>query len=208
MKKLITELNKLGYKKLALAVAKSFNFKVIAGLKKGDLVTITKKYLKDCMPAERSLLKDVIKKFKDGVLKIDRIEKDGAGKDCAQFVARGIGAVTVPLSGLKVFAAYKTTADKKPSFGKAGKNNYAVKIESLDRNDFYNQSFGRQLDDLRKIKEWKKEAKIGDADAKGKATLSAVKKWIKENKPKEFYASWQADSSNYKDDSVEIYYKK
>lgn len=34
--------------------------------------------------------------------------------------------------------------------------------------------------------------------------MTAVKEWVKENKPSEFFASWEKDSS-YKDDSVEYF---
>jgi hypothetical protein len=84
---------------------------------------------------------------------------------------------------------------------------YAVNIPILDSNDFVNMPFGRQLDDARKVQEWKKTAKSTHVGSKGKATLPAVRKWVKENKPTEFYAKWKMDSSNYKDDSVEIFYK-
>ena len=36
---------------------------------------------------------------------------------------------------------------------------------------------------------------------------SLYDKWVKENKPSEFFASWEKDSSSYKDDSVEIFFK-
>lgn len=62
--------------------------------------------------------------------------------------------------------------------------------------------------DLRAIHEFKKSAKKGWVGAKGKPTLPAVKKWIKDNKPDQYYAKWEQDSSFYKDDSVEIYYSE
>ena len=36
--------------------------------------------------------------------------------------------------------------------------------------------------------------------------MTAVKEWVKENKPSEFYALWEKESSFYKDDSVEIFF--
>lgn len=95
----------------------------------------------------------------------------------------------------------------KPSFGRVDKFNYAVKIDTLDSNDFYTQILGRQLEDLKKVKDWQKDAKIAYIGAKGKSTMTAVKQWVKDNNPKEFYAHWQADSNFYKDDSVKIAYK-
>lgn len=94
----------------------------------------------------------------------------------------------------------------KPFIKKADGFNYAVQIDGLD-NEFPSYPFGRQLSDIKKLKEWKKDAKKGYVGAKGKATMTAVKAWIKDNKPSEFYAKWKPDSSSYKDDSVEIFYK-
>lgn len=94
----------------------------------------------------------------------------------------------------------------KAFIGKAGKKSYAVKIEGID-NEFPLMNFGQQISYNKSVKEWKESAKKDYVDAKGKATLASVKAWIKENNPKEFYASWESDSSTYKDDSVEIFYK-
>ena len=60
---------------------------------------------------------------------------------------------------------------------------------------------------MKKLKEFKTNSKSIRVDAKGKATMTAVKEWVKENKPSEFFASWEKDSSSYKDDSVEIFFK-
>jgi len=96
----------------------------------------------------------------------------------------------------------------RPSFGNAGGDSYAVQVDGLDSNEFYKQSFGRQLSDLRKVQEFKKTAKTGYVDAKGKSTMASVKMWVKDVKPSQFYAKWQSDASMYKDDSVEIYYER
>jgi hypothetical protein len=95
----------------------------------------------------------------------------------------------------------------KPFIGKSDGFNWAVKIDGVD-NQFPTYSFGRRLDDQRKAVEWAKTAKTAYADAKGKATMGAVRKWIKEVRPSEFFAKWEPDSSSYKNDSVEISYKK
>lgn len=96
----------------------------------------------------------------------------------------------------------------KPYFGlnDSGKTNYAVKINGIE-NDFPTMPFGRQIEYLKKVREFKDSAKKGTVGAKGKATMPAVKSWVKENNPSEFYATWQKDSSSYKDDSVTIYFK-
>jgi hypothetical protein len=94
---------------------------------------------------------------------------------------------------------------KKPGYGTADGKSYAVLVDGVD-SEFFKAPFGRQIDDLRKIKAFKETAKSGYAGAKGKSTLAAVKEWVKLNEPTQFYASWKADSSYYKDDSVQIFY--
>lgn len=99
---------------------------------------------------------------------------------------------------------------KSPSFGSSDGNNYAVKIDKLSSNDFYSQSFGRSMADRKLVRSFTEdpETKTTHVNAKGKATLSSVKSWIKDIKPSEFYATWRKDSSSYKDDSVKLFYKK
>jgi hypothetical protein len=95
----------------------------------------------------------------------------------------------------------------KPAFGSSDGFSYAVNLNGID-NEFFKQPFGRQLDAMKKVKEFTSKAKKGYAGAKGKSTLAAVKDWVKLNQPTQFYAKWKSDSSSYKDDSVEIYYMK
>jgi RecG-like helicase len=91
--------------------------------------------------------------------------------------------------------------------GKDNNKNYAIRINNVN-DHFFTLPFGRQIEDRKKISNFKKEAKKENISCKGKATLTAVRKWIKENKPAQFFASWQSDSSYYKDDVVEIYVKE
>jgi hypothetical protein len=107
------------------------------------------------------------------------------------------------------FTEYALTEVKgaKAFIGKIGKKSYAIKIDALDSNSFPEKNFGQQIGDLKIVKEWKTNAKKDVVGSKGKATLASVKAWVTETKPSEFYASWESDSSTYKDDSVEIWYK-
>ena len=84
---------------------------------------------------------------------------------------------------------------------------YAVKINNLSTNDIAKLSFGRICEEYDKINAFKDTGKQTWVGCKGKATLASVKKWIRENKPAEFFAKWRRDSDWWKDDSVEIYYK-
>lgn len=91
--------------------------------------------------------------------------------------------------------------------GKSEGFNYVVKVNGID-NSFPTKIFGHTLEDRRKLAEWKKDAMTHWVGAKHKATLAAVKKWIKEAQPSEYYTSWRMDSPFYKDDCVEVFYKK
>ena len=104
---------------------------------------------------------------------------------------------------------YEKVAGGAAAFGKADKFNFAVKLKSLSDNEIFSMNFSDRINAMAQAKKFMNDpsTKKGYVGAKGKATMPAVKQWVKENKPSEFYAQWQGDSSNYKDDSVEIYYK-
>lgn len=109
---------------------------------------------------------------------------------------------------MKSFKEFILTEAKKPKafFGKGGDFTYAVSIDGID-NTFPTQPFGRVMKDIKAAEEFKKDAKSDFVGSKGKATLPAVRAWVKENSPTEFYAKWKSDSSHYKDDSIQIWYK-
>ena len=94
---------------------------------------------------------------------------------------------------------------KKACYGTVHGRSYAVLVEGVD-GDFFTRPFGRQLDDWRKIEDFKSSAKHGYADSKWKPTMRAVKEWVKDTKPSQFFAVWTADSSFLKEDSVQIFY--
>ena len=96
-------------------------------------------------------------------------------------------------------------ASKKSFVGNVSDYSWAFKIDGVD-GDFPNKSFGQQMSDASKIKEFKEKAKLHTIGSKGKSTLASVKAWIKENKPSQYYAKWKSDSSSYKDDCVDIHF--
>ena len=63
------------------------------------------------------------------------------------------------------------------------------------------------MKDIKAAEEFKKMLNLILLALKEKATLPAVRAWVKENSPTEFYAKWKSDSSHYKDDSIQIWYK-
>ena len=94
---------------------------------------------------------------------------------------------------------------KKACYGTVHGRSYAVLVDGVD-GDFFTRPFGRQLDEWRKIEDFKAAAKHGYADAKWKPTMSAVKEWVRLYEPKQFFAVWTADSRFLKEDSVQIFY--
>jgi hypothetical protein len=102
---------------------------------------------------------------------------------------------------------YISEAKPKKFIGTLEKFSYAVQLNDFDATTLKGGNFGTQVKLNTVLKKWKKGAKSDYVPAKGKPTLSAVKEWIKENNPTEFYAKWQSDSSSYKDDTFEIFYK-
>lgn len=97
----------------------------------------------------------------------------------------------------------------KATFGKHDGQSFAYRIEGVTPS-FHTAPFGRTLDEHKKAKAFREhpETKHTCVGAKGKATLAAVKKWVKENQIDQFWANWKSDSSNYKNDSVPIYYTR
>jgi hypothetical protein len=93
----------------------------------------------------------------------------------------------------------------KVTYGKNEKMQYAFKVDGVP-SDYYKLPFGRQIEHAKTIREFKENATSHHVGAKGRATLAAVKEWVKETKPSQFYACWQADSSFWKNDCVEVCY--
>ena len=62
-----------------------------------------------------------------------------------------------------------------------------------------------QIDNRDQFAKFKANAKSVHVGAKLKPTVPAVKKWVRENKPSQYYAKWRMDSELHKDDSVEIF---
>lgn len=92
------------------------------------------------------------------------------------------------------------------TFGNAGKFSYAFEIEGVNPRFIY-EPFGRQLDDLKKVKEFQSIAKKGWIRCKHRrSNMAAVREWVKEVKPKQFWVKFPRQSANWKDDSVEIYF--
>jgi len=93
----------------------------------------------------------------------------------------------------------------KATFTKGVVRTFAYKVEGLEAG-FHLRGESVLIDSRHKIDAFKATAKRTHVDAKGRATLAAVKEWVKFFQPTQFFASWTSDSSNFKDDSVELWY--
>lgn len=141
-------------------------------------------------------------------------QKDDAqsrGNITPTYIAIHVGEWLKVFKKLGIKSTVKAKAKSKagsPVFRKLPDFSYAVKIEGID-NDFFTRPFGHQRDAILHIREWQKTADVNYVDAKGKATLQAVRNWVKMFKPSEFYAKWTSDSRvrMSKSDSVKIFYK-
>lgn len=101
-----------------------------------------------------------------------------------------------------------TASKANPAFiGKAGKFSYAINVEGVDNSFPKANNFGTEISEMKKVGVFKQRANVSFVGAKGKPTIAAVRAWVKENKPSQFFARWTSDSSTYKDDSVQIWYK-
>lgn len=90
--------------------------------------------------------------------------------------------------------------------GNSDGSSWAVNIDDIKGGN-QPRNLGWSIDNRTVIADFKKKAKKTYVGAKGKATLPAVKKALKMLGATQYFAQWKSDSSSYKDDSVEIWYK-
>lgn len=67
--------------------------------------------------------------------------------------------------------------------------------------------FGRQIEYLRKIDDWKKTAKKIHISQKCRSTAKALKEFKDLYRPSEYFFV-DRETANYRDDSIEIWYKE
>jgi hypothetical protein len=103
--------------------------------------------------------------------------------------------------------------DNEPTFSSDDKFYYAYKVKGLkpyfELGDNKTKTEGRIK--ANHFMTTTKSYEFVDPEGKGEKSLNAIKKWVKEFKPKEFYATWQKNSmGNFDeiDDGIKVYYKK
>lgn len=108
---------------------------------------------------------------------------------------------------MKTFIEYLEEGVSSNQFiGKADKYFWALKVDGVP-SDIPKRSFGQQISYRRTLEDFTKKAKKAYISTEGsKNYSSAVKNWVKINKPSQFYGKWQAPTAYYNDDSLEIFY--
>jgi len=96
---------------------------------------------------------------------------------------------------------------------KAGRKTCCVTVEGVSyafcvngvNGTFRGQIFERQIDALSKLKAFQDRA---EHVAHVRGSQKAVREWVREKKPSQFFAWWISETDFYHDDSVEIFYTK
>jgi len=79
---------------------------------------------------------------------------------------------------------------------------YAFRVDGVN-GTFRGQIFERQIDALSKLKAFQDRA---EHVAHFRGSQKAVKEWVKDNNPSQFFAWWISETDFYHDDSIEIFY--
>ena len=90
--------------------------------------------------------------------------------------------------------------------GEADRYLWAVQIEGLDPS-FVSAPFGRQIDALRTVQEWKTGAQrdwVVTKLRKGHKPATELRRWLAAVEPREFYARWDMRTN---DDTREVFYR-
>lgn len=66
--------------------------------------------------------------------------------------------------------------------------------------------FGQQVNYLREIQKWKETAKTIHVSQKHRSTFKAIREFKELYQPKEYFYI-DRETHNYRDDSIELYYK-
>ena len=94
---------------------------------------------------------------------------------------------------------------KKSFYGRTtGGRSCAFRVDGVD-GTFLGKNFGRQLEMLRALKAFRDRA---EHVAHVRCSQRAVKEWVKDVQPSQFFAVWTSETDFYHDDSIEIFYDK
>lgn len=114
-----------------------------------------------------------------------------------------------PMNVVEALAAkYEVKANpEEPYFGTVDNTNWIINIEGVDNAFPKKQSFGNQLGNLKKFRDFTKTAKSKTINTKGKASLPTIKREVLFQGYNQFAARWSSDASGTKSDVIVVYYK-
>ena len=97
----------------------------------------------------------------------------------------------------------------KACYGTVDGRTYAFRVDGVDGGEFFCSPFGRRLETMKKLIEFQDETEKHEyIRTKRRKILPAVKEWVKDTKPSQFFAVWNSETDFYHDDSVKIFYTK
>ena len=97
---------------------------------------------------------------------------------------------------------------RKAFYGTVGESSYAFRVNGVDGADFFGLPFVRRMAVLDKLIKFEKEQAKHVSYVKG--SQRAVREWVRDNKPSQFFAWWSSDvycyERFYSNGSVKISY--
>ena len=94
---------------------------------------------------------------------------------------------------------------RKAYYGTVEGVSYAFRVNGVDGMSFFGLPYGRRMEVTNKLMAFQYRAKhVGYSDGSQKA----VKEWVKDNQPSQFFAFWRSSGRFYHDDYIEIFYTK
>ena len=91
----------------------------------------------------------------------------------------------------------------KACYGTVEGVNYAFRVNGVDGSEFFCLPWERRMEAINRLMAFQYRAKhVGYSDG----SQRAVKEWVKDNQPSQFFAVWTSETDIYHDDSVEIFY--
>ena len=98
----------------------------------------------------------------------------------------------------------------KACYGTVEGRTYAFRVDGVDGGEFFGLPFGRRLEAMKKLIKFQDETAkhVEYVGTKRRKILPAVKEWVRDTKPSQFFAVWNSETDFYQEDSVEIFYLK
>ena len=94
---------------------------------------------------------------------------------------------------------------RKAYYGTVEGVSYAFRVDGVDGGEFFGLPFGRRMEATNRLMAFQYRAKhVGYSEVSQKA----VKEWVKDVQPSQFFAFWRSSGRFYHDDYIEIFYTK